>query len=92
MEYVLSIEVIGTACTAVSKPATGSPPDPGGGAVGIMQLRMTDFERRELLEPGIEVSVRHDRIGIDVVRPVRAIQKNAKRPHPVDLVRGVSHG
>jgi hypothetical protein len=57
-----------------------------------MKFRMEGFQRREFRQPEIEIPVRHDRIRIDVVRPIRAIQQITKITHPHGLVRGISHG
>ena len=53
---------------------------------------MKGFERRELRKPKIEISVRHDRIGIDVVRPIRVIQEITKITNPAGFVLRLSHG
>jgi hypothetical protein len=69
---VLSIESIGTAWEICSNPSIGSPPTRLVGLVRVVQLRVLGLERfGQLGEQVVVLPVGHDRVGVDVVRPVR---------------------
>ena len=74
------------------EPRHGFAADPPGRAVRVGEIGVGVLERLQFLEPGVEVEIRHDRIGVDVVRPIRAVEQFAKRGDPVGIAGRISHG